>query len=131
MTENRTEAEIVGDIICIWSQVWRPEERTLWSQIAESDLTKQLSLESSMRLPESFIEKDIKQFAIGKNHKASLLKQLKNAPNGPYPQLDNSSDTTTVQVNHVSIDAPSDTTNMVVNHVSLDTDSVPSVVPHS
>ena len=46
VTDNRTEAQIVGDIIRIWSQVLRPDERTLWSEIAKRDLTKTSPLES-------------------------------------------------------------------------------------
>ena len=89
----------------------KPDEKTFWLEIAERELTQTLSLVSGMRFPNSYIKKEIKQFRIGKKQKTSLLQNLVNALNGPIPEFY----------------APSDTTNMEVNHVSLDTSNVPPV----
>ena len=87
--DTRTDSQKVSDIIRIWSQVLRPDEKLLWSEIAEIDLTQTLSLPSGMRLPKSFIEKDIKQFRdLNKQEKTLLLQNLVEPPNGPIEVSD-------------------------------------------
>ena len=68
--DERTDAQKVQDILRIWAQILKPEEQTIWNQIAERDISKQVSLQSGMRLPKAFIERDIHSFRdIGKTEK--------------------------------------------------------------
>ena len=60
--DNRSDSEKVTDIIRIWSQLLTSEERVIWNEIAERDLTRDISLESGIRTPKSFIENEIKAF---------------------------------------------------------------------
>ena len=109
----------------IWSQILQPDEKELWSEIAERDLSAQLSLQSGMKLPKTFIEWDIKNFALNKHQKDVMLDQLDNAPSGPFPQANDSSEIITRPVNHVSmsssLDISQDTTCTKFNSHSLDT----------
>ena len=49
--DTRTDSAKVSDILRIWSQVLRPDEKLLWSEIAERDLTQTLTLSLGIRLP--------------------------------------------------------------------------------
>ena len=60
--DERTDAQKVQDILRIWAQILKPEEQTIWNQIAERDISKQVYLQSGMRLPKAFIERDIRFF---------------------------------------------------------------------
>ena len=48
--DTRTASAKVSDMIRIWSQVLREDEQLLWSEMAERDLTKTISLPSGMRV---------------------------------------------------------------------------------
>ena len=37
--DERTDAQKVQDILRIWAQILKPEEQTIWNQIAERDIT--------------------------------------------------------------------------------------------
>ena len=58
----RSDSEKVTDILRIWSQILTPDEKLIWSDIAERDLAKTISLNSGIRIPKSFIECDIRAF---------------------------------------------------------------------
>ena len=53
--DMRSDSEKVTDILRIWSQILTPDEQLIWSDIAEQDLTKAISLNSGIRTPKSFI----------------------------------------------------------------------------
>ena len=57
--DTRTDSEKVSDILRIWSQILTPAEQVIWNEIAERDISKAISLPSGMRIPKTFIEKDI------------------------------------------------------------------------
>ena len=72
ITDNRTSAQIVSDILRIWCQCMTSEEKQVWNLIADRDLTKTLTLSSGLRTPKSFIERDIKNFCNLKNTEKKL-----------------------------------------------------------
>ena len=85
ITDNRSDSAKVSDIIRIWSQVLRKDEQVIWNGIAERDISKAISLPSGMRIPKSFIEKDIRAFYdLHSSEKALLLKHLEKTPNTPF-----------------------------------------------
>ena len=57
--DNRSDSEKVSDIFLIWTQILKPEKQSICNKIAERDITKQISLQSGMRIPKSIIKKDI------------------------------------------------------------------------
>ena len=60
--DTRTDSQKVSDILRIWSQILTPTEEVIWNEIAERDISNTISLPSGMRIPKTFIEKDIKAF---------------------------------------------------------------------
>ena len=60
--DKRSDSQKVDDILRIWYQILTPNEKAIWCDIAHRDLSKIISLESGLRYPRSFIEKDIKAF---------------------------------------------------------------------
>ena len=81
ITDNRTPAQIVSDILRIWCQCLTLEEKQVWNLIADRDLTKTLTLSSGLRTPKSFIDRDIKNFRNLQNtEKKALLDKLDSAP---------------------------------------------------
>ena len=71
ITDNRTNAMIVTDILRIWCQCMTSEEKQVWH----------LTLSSDLSTPKSFIERDIKNFRNLKNtEKKALLHKLDSAP---------------------------------------------------
>ena len=60
------------------------EEKLIWNDIAERNLANTISLNSGIRTPKSFIEKDIKAFKdLKQTEKSELLRALIKAPNNP------------------------------------------------
>ena len=49
--DNRNDAKKVKDILRVWSQLLTSDEREIWNEIAERGLTRDISLESGIRLP--------------------------------------------------------------------------------
>ena len=85
ITDNRTPAQIVSDILRIWCQCLTIEEKQVWNLIAGRDLTKTLTLSSGLRIPKTFIDRDIKNFRNLQNaEKEALLEKLDSAPQTPY-----------------------------------------------
>jgi hypothetical protein len=85
--DARQDSQKVADILCIWSQVLKPEEAEIWSDIAERDVTKDISLRSGLRTPKAIIDREIKMFkdisSTDKNKMSSLLQKL---PDIPYKE---------------------------------------------
>ena len=79
--DNRNDAEKVKDILRVWSQLLTSDEREIWNEIADRDLTRDISLESGIRTPKTFIENEIKAFRnIKANHKSELIQALNKTP---------------------------------------------------
>ena len=72
ITDNRTSAQIVSDILRIWCQCLTLEEKQVWNLIADRDLTKTLTLSSGLRTPKSFIDRDINNFCNLQNTEKKL-----------------------------------------------------------
>ena len=53
--DNHSDSEKITDILRILAQILRPDEQNIWNQIAERDITKQISLQSKMRISKSLI----------------------------------------------------------------------------
>ena len=82
--DDRQDSQKVADILRIWSQVLKPEEAEIWSDIAERDVTKDISLRSGLRTPKAIIDREIKMFkdisSTNKNKMSSLLQKLPDIP---------------------------------------------------
>ena len=84
--DTRSDSQKVSDILRIWSQIRTPDETLIWNEIAERDLEQTISLNSGIRTPKTFIEKDIKAFRdLKETEKSELLKKLINSPKNPNP----------------------------------------------
>ena len=85
IVDNRSDAQIVSDILWIWCQILTQSEQDVWNETAQLDLSKAISLPSGLRVPKSFIDKDIKNFQnLKASEKEVLLTKLISAPNTPY-----------------------------------------------
>ena len=84
IVDDREDSKKVADILRIWSQVLTPDEAEIWSDIAERDVSKDISLRSGLRTPESIIDREIKMFkdisSKNKNSMSSLLQRLPETP---------------------------------------------------
>ena len=84
IVDDREDSKKVADILRIWSQVLTPDEAEIWSDIAERDVTKDISLRSGLRTPKSIIDREIKTFkdisSKNKNKMSSLLQRLPETP---------------------------------------------------
>ena len=54
--DKRSDSQKVTDILRIWSQLLTSDEQEIWNEIAERDLTRDISLESGIITPNFFIE---------------------------------------------------------------------------
>ena len=72
VTDTRTDIQKINDIIRVWSQVLTPAEQLLWDEIAERNLSHDISL-SGIRTPKALIDDEIKKY---RNLNASTQKQL-------------------------------------------------------
>ena len=71
----------MSDILRIWSQVLTPSELELSNQIAEPDLSRDISLKSGLRTPKSIIDKEIRAFHdISDSQKEKMVKTLAQLP---------------------------------------------------
>ena len=67
------------------------EEQEIWNEIAERNLSRDISLESGVQTPKSFIENEIKAFKdIKQKDQSALLRTLRTVPDisrpSPIPQ---------------------------------------------
>ena len=114
IVDNRTPAQIVSDILRIWCQCLTKSEKKVWNDIAQRDLTKTLTLSSGLRIPKTFIDKDIKNFNnLQTSEKNVLLEKLISAPqtpylpnSEPYVPLSHSSPVQTVHIQFLRIPLP-------------------------
>ena len=70
--DTRSDLEKISDIIRVWSQVLNPAEQSLWNEVAERNLSHDISLRG-VRTPKALIDEEIKKF---RNIKADKQKQL-------------------------------------------------------
>ena len=73
LVDRRNDAQIISDILRVWSQILTPAKQVVWNDMAQRDLSKAVLLPSGLRLNKSFIEKDIKSF---QNLKIQERKQI-------------------------------------------------------
>ena len=100
IVDDRTDSKKVADILRIWSQVLTPDEAEIWSDIAERDVTKDISLRSGLRTPKSMIDREIKMFKdISNKDKLKMSKLMQKLPEIPSvesgPMSSEDSSTTT------------------------------------
>ena len=62
MIDKRTDKQKVNDILRIWSQVLDKQELELWSEIAERDISHDISLTSGIRTPKTFVDAKLKKY---------------------------------------------------------------------
>ena len=41
--DDRSDSEKIQDILRIWAQILKPDEQTIWNQISERDISRQVS----------------------------------------------------------------------------------------
>ena len=100
IVDDRPDSTKVADILRIWSQVLTPAEAKIWSDIAERDVTKDITLRSGLRTPKSMIDCEIKMFKdISNKDKLKMTKLVQNLPQMPSfksgPMSSEDSSTTT------------------------------------
>jgi hypothetical protein len=79
--DKRSDSQKVTDILRIWSQLLTSEEQEIWKDIAERDLTRDISLQSGIRTPKNYIENEIKAFKdLKKKDQSDLLRTLRKVP---------------------------------------------------
>ena len=76
IVDDRTDSKKVADILRIWSQVLTPAEAEIWSDIAERDVTKDISLRSGLRTPKAMIDNEIKMFTDITNKEKCKMTEL-------------------------------------------------------
>ena len=76
ISDTRTDSQKVSDILRVWSQILTPEESSIWSDIAERDVTKNISLKSGLRTPKSMIDNEIKMFKNVSNATRNKMSHL-------------------------------------------------------
>jgi hypothetical protein len=80
VTDTRSDLEKINDIIRVWSQVLTPAEQSLWNEIAERNLSHDISL-SGIRTPKTLIDDEIKKYRhLNANKQKQLLQALSRAP---------------------------------------------------
>ena len=78
--DTRSDLEKISDIIRVWSQVLNPAEQSLWNEIAERNLSHDISL-SGIRTPKTLIDDEIKKYRhLNANKQKQLLQALSRAP---------------------------------------------------
>ena len=80
MTDTRTDVQKINDIIRVWSQVLTPSEQLLWNDIAERNLSHDISL-AGIRTPKALIDEQIKKYRnLNASTQKHLLQSLAKAP---------------------------------------------------
>ena len=59
--DTRTDVEKISDILRVWSQVLTPDEQNLWNDVAERNLSHDISLRG-VRTPKALIDDEIRKF---------------------------------------------------------------------
>ena len=80
VTDTRTDVQKINDIIRVWSQVLTPSEQLLRNDIAERNLSHDISL-SGIRTPKALIDEQIKKYRnLNASTQKHLLQSLAKAP---------------------------------------------------
>ena len=90
MIDSRTDEQKVNDILRIWSQVLDPQELELWSDIAERDISHDISLTSGIRTPKTFVDAELKKYKSAKaKQRKDILQSAHKAPDfsDPVPDI--------------------------------------------
>ena len=62
--DQRTETEKINDILRVWSQLMNPAEVKLWSDIAERDISHDISLKHGIRTPKCLVDEELKKYKL-------------------------------------------------------------------
>ena len=81
MIDKRTDQQKVNDILRIWSQVLDKQEMELWSEIAERDISHDISLTSGIRTPKTFVDAELKKY------KSASVKQTRDILQSAHPDF--------------------------------------------
>ena len=93
VTDQRTDVQKVNDILRVWSQILTPDEQTLWNEVAERNLSHDISLHG-IRTPKTFIDDEIKKFRqLSATKQKKLLMALDPAPENISPLSTDQSET--------------------------------------
>ena len=78
--DNRSDPQKINDILRVWSQVLTPAEQALWDEIAERNLSHDISL-SGIRTPKTLIDDEIKKYrSLNAVKQKQLLQPFPQAP---------------------------------------------------
>ena len=93
ISDERTDVQKVNDILRVWSQILTPAEQTLWNEVAERNLSHDISL-NGIRTPKTFIDDEIKKFRhLSTTKQKKLLLALDQAPEHINPLSPEQSET--------------------------------------
>ena len=103
VTDTRSDLQKINDIIRVWSQVLTPAEQLLWDEIAERNLSHDISL-SGIRTPKTLIDDEIKKYRnLNATKQKQLLQSLSKAPSEIVTPLSSDQPVTTSQDDTLSI----------------------------
>ena len=78
--DNRTERQIVSDIIRILMCQLNAEETALWSSIVNRDLRIPLTVDSQLRMPKQYLDKLVKGMKISQKEKQHMRGEIDRLP---------------------------------------------------
>ena len=91
IVDLRSDSEKLTDILRTWSQCLSGPELSIWNQICERDLSRDISLKSGLRTCQSIIKSEIKDFKnTSTDQKSEMCKLLENVPSLESPNEFNS-----------------------------------------
>ena len=103
ISDERTDVQKVNDILRVWSQILTPAEQTLWNEVAERNLSHDISL-NGIRTPKTFIDAEIKSFRnLSAAKQKKLLLALDQAPDVINPLSPEPSETPSQDSDPLSI----------------------------
>ena len=89
MIDKRTDKQKVNDILRIWSQVLDKQELELWSDIAERDISHDISLTSGIRTPKTFVDAELKKYkSATAKQRRDILQSAQKTPDFSDPVSD-------------------------------------------
>ena len=78
--DNRSEKQIVSDIIRILMCQLNSEETALWSSIVNRDLKIPLTIDSELRMPKIYLDKLVKGMKLSHKEKQRMTSEIDNLP---------------------------------------------------
>ena len=91
--DQRSDVQKVNDILRVWSQILTPGEQKVWDEIAERNLSHDISL-NGIRTPKTFIDQEIKKYRqLSATKQKRLLMALDPAPDTVTPLSTEESET--------------------------------------